>query len=59
MVKEKEPDDNLFRAFASAVYNTIDSPVTWFRGTTIIVDLRCCCYVSQCYWYGFVLLQRG
>lgn len=26
------PDDNVFRAFINAVYNTIDAPVTWVRG---------------------------
>ncbi|XP_050346401.1 NADH dehydrogenase [ubiquinone] 1 beta subcomplex subunit 10 [Nymphalis io] len=25
------PDDNVFRSFINAVYNTIDAPVTWMR----------------------------
>lgn len=34
-----ENDDNLFRAFANAVYNMIDRPVTWFRGETVSLVL--------------------
>ncbi|KOB69789.1 NADH dehydrogenase [Operophtera brumata] len=29
------PDNNLFRAFARALYSTVDTPVTWFRETVV------------------------
>lgn len=29
---ESPPDNNVFRGFISALYNTVDTPVTWFRG---------------------------
>lgn len=31
MGKENE-DPNILRSFARAMYNTVDAPVTWFRG---------------------------
>lgn len=46
-------DDNLFRAFMSAIYNTIDAPVTYFRGKTKVY--KPFCYVSA-YVHNLLLL---
>lgn len=45
---ESPPDDNLFRGFISALYNTLDVPVTWFRGIVLtILRLLLCKYVTN------------
>lgn len=48
-------DDNTFRAFMNALYNTIDAPVTYFRGKVANILIVLFCYVRMCelmiLWY--------
>lgn len=47
---EREPR-NIIEAFSNAVYNTIDGPVTWFRGLLLLLNrLECLVSASNRLW---------